>query len=287
MCPACGADLAGPGWSCLRCGADPRGPGFLSLVDEAAEAAGGFPPESFALLAELEADSFWFQARNDVIAWALSRYFPRARTLLDLGCGTGFTLAMLRKRFPQLAVTGGELFPAGLEVARRRLPGVPLFQLDARHLPFENTFDIVGAFDVLEHIEDDAAVVCEMYRAARAGGGAIVTVPQHPRLWSTVDEFSEHRRRYAARDLEGKLRRAGFDVIHSTSFVTLLLPVLALSRLRLRRAASIDPEAEFRMSPALRRLFAAVMAAERALFTRRGIRLPVGGSLLAVARRAD
>lgn len=207
--------------------------------------------------------------------------------MLDLGCGTGFVLAGLRGRFPAISFTGGELFAAGLEVARRRLPGVPLLQLDARRLPFTNAFDVVGAFDVLEHVDDDERVLAEMYRATRPGGGAIVTVPQHPWLWSVVDELSEHRRRYTRDELVSKLERARFVVLHHTSFVTLLLPLLALSRLRSVRVADYDPTTEYRMPRLVGRALGAIMAMERRLLLERGLGLRAGGSLLAVARKPE
>ena len=74
------------------------------------------------------------------------------------------------KRCPGL-LWGREVFSAGLRLAADRLPGVDLFQMDARQIPFENEFDVIGAFDVLEHIRDDELVLSQMYRAVRQGGG--------------------------------------------------------------------------------------------------------------------
>ena len=71
-----------------------------------------------------------------------------------------------------------------------RVPDVQLYQLDGRRLPFEEEFDVVGAFDVLEHVDDDGLVLAQMHQATKPGGGIIVSVPQHPWLWSAVDEFS-------------------------------------------------------------------------------------------------
>jgi SAM-dependent methyltransferase len=250
-------------------------------VDEEAKIA----DESFELLSKVEARSFWFRGRNDLIAWALRSHFPNAASLLEVGCGTGFVLLALHTRYPGLRVCGGELSPAGIEVARTRLPKVPIFQLDARHLPFESEFDVVAAFDVLEHIEDDERVLSEMARATTARGGVLVAVPQHPWLWGTVDDFSGHLRRYTRRELVTKLERAGLRVVHMTSFVSLLLPVVAASRLARRGAADVyDPRTEFLMPRVVDRLFEKVMWLERKMIER-GVRLPVGSSLLAVATR--
>jgi SAM-dependent methyltransferase len=240
----------------------------------------GYDAGIFDELAALEARSFWFRGRAGLLGWALERYFPAARTLLEVGCGTGYTLAEIRRRRPQLEVTGGEQYAEGLRIARERLPGARLLELDARSLPFDGEFDVVGAFDVLEHIADDEAALASMRRAAVPGGGLVVTVPQHPRLWSAADDYAHHERRYTRRELIAKLERAGFDVVRVTSFVTLLLPLMLLSRTRER---PYDLRRELQLPPLVDRSFAGVLALERALI-RAGVSLPAGGSLLVVAR---
>jgi SAM-dependent methyltransferase len=247
--------------------------------------AEGFEPRAFELLPEAEAGSFWFRSRNRLIVWALRRYFPGARSFLEVGCGTGFVLQGLRETFPGLELTGVELYAEGLEVARRRVPDARLVQVDARELPFDAEFDVVGSFDVLEHIEDDEAALAAIFRATAPGGGAVLAVPQHPRLWSAADEFGKHVRRYRRRELVAKVGRAGFRVERVTSFVTLLLPLMAVSRVTHRRLdESYDPVAELRHSRPLDLSLERVMDIERTLI-RAGISLPAGGSLLVVARR--
>ncbi len=63
------------------------------------------------------------------------------------------------KRCPGLPWGGGEVSSVGLRLAADRVPGVDLFQMDARQIPFENQFDVIGAFDVLEHMGDDELVL--------------------------------------------------------------------------------------------------------------------------------
>jgi SAM-dependent methyltransferase len=247
-------------------------------------AAEGFDAALFERLARAEPESFWFRARNRLIVSTLRRFFPDARSLLEVGCGTGFVLAALREAFPELRLVGSELFPEGLEIARRRLPDVELVELDATRMPFEREFDVVGAFDVLEHVEDDAAALAGIHRAARPGGGAILLVPQHPRLWSAADTFAHHRRRYTRQGLAAKVRAAGFDVVAASSFVTALLPAMVGSRVLHRLARRpYDPIDE--LDPgALNGVFERILDAERRAIER-GVSLPAGGSLLLVARR--
>jgi SAM-dependent methyltransferase len=246
--------------------------------------ADGFERGYFERLAAEEPRSFWFRSRNRLILDVLRHSFPGAASMLEVGCGTGFVLAALREAFPQLRLVGSELFAEGLAIARSRLPAdVELVELDARTMPFESEFDVVAAFDVLEHVHEDVEVLRGMRRAVRDGGGLLLTVPQHPRLWSAADTFAHHVRRYTRRELVRKVESSGFDVLRATSFVTSLLPAMVGSRVvhRLVRRA-YDPISELDAG-ALTTPFERLLDAERRLILR-GVSLPVGGSLLLVAR---
>lgn len=244
-----------------------------------------FPAAAFAALAAAEPRSFWFTARNRLIVWALREYFPGAGSLLELGCGTGFVLSALRSDRPEMRLVGGELHPSAREIARARVPDAEVVPLDGRMMDYEAIFDVVCAFDVLEHIDDDELILRRLLAAARPGGGVIVTVPQHPWLWSQTDEFACHRRRYRRSQLVARVRRAGFDLVRVTSFVSLLLPGMAAARAKGRRpGAAYDPVAELTPPPRLNAALERAMALELAAI-RRGVDFPAGGSLLAVGRR--
>jgi SAM-dependent methyltransferase len=243
-----------------------------------------FDPAHFARLYALEAGSFWFRGRSDLIEWMLRRHFPQARNLLEIGCGTGYVLKRLRDAFPGLSLHGTELFGEGLAYARERLGAAAVLQqMDATRLPFRDEFDVIGAFDVLEHIEDDRLVLANIHRALRADGGLLLTVPQHQWLWSQTDVAARHVRRYGRSDLCAKLADAGFEILRATSFVTLLLPVLLLARRR-RREGITEIESELNLPAPANAIGYATLRFE-ASFIRFGVSLPVGGSLLAVARK--
>ena len=104
------------------------------------------------------------------------------------------------------------MFLEGIDFANARVPDADLFQMDARQIPFREEFDVIGAFDVFEHIDQDQTVLEQMHAAVKPGGGIIVTVPQHRWLWSMVDEYSFHRRRYRRMELLQKVKAAGFEV---------------------------------------------------------------------------
>jgi SAM-dependent methyltransferase len=178
----------------------------------------------------------------------------------------------------------GNLAGDGSFTKKCNLRGVELLQMDARRLPYVDEFDVIGAFDVLEHIEEDEAVLQQMWQALRPAGGVILTVHQHPWLWSRQDEHACHVRRYRVGELQEKVVRAGFEVVLQTSFVSLLLPAMAASRLLQRDSSAADAGAELRLPAPLNFAFSMVMHLERGLI-RAGARLPVGGSLLIIAMK--
>jgi len=281
----CGETFAGEDWRCPACGfTPPRVSDFPSFAE--ADAGDGFRPEFFAELARLESGHFWFRARNRLIVRTLRRHFPAMGSFLEVGCGTGYVLSGVAAAYPAARLCGSEYFAEGLPFALGRVPQASFFQADARRLPFVEEFDVISAFDVLEHIAEDDRVLSTFHRALRPGGGMMMTVPQHRWLWSRTDEIACHARRYERRELTQKVVAAGFQVVHATSFVSLLLPALLASRRLCGNAeTTVDPLAELRMNPVLNRLFAGVMTVELALLAC-GLRFPAGGSLLLVARKS-
>lgn len=284
-CLACDARFAASGFTCTSCGAAPAVvESFTTFAPELARDGGGFEAEAFARLAEIEPRSFWFRSRNRLIVWALRRHFPGAASMLEIGCGTGFVLAGLRAALPHLSLSGSELFGEALRFARERIEDAELYQMDARDIPFVEEFDVIGAFDVLEHIAEDETVLAQMHAATRPGGGILLTVPQHPWLWSPYDDYAHHQRRYRRAEVVGKVERAGFAVERVTSFVTFLLPLMAASRVRVRRRGEIDLASDLSCPPRLDAALERVLALELGLIAR-GRSLPAGGSLLVAARR--
>jgi SAM-dependent methyltransferase len=221
-------------------------------------------------LASLEEHHFWFRARRDIILDALGRWFGGARDYLEVGCGTGYNARAIAEHFPKWRVVATD--PLSSE------PSIP--RCDARALPYRGEFDVVGAYDVLEHIADDAAALQQFHQACRPGGGILLTVPQHPWLWSGADTFAQHHRRYTSRQLHQRLRAAGFEPIASTSFQTLTLPFFWARALALRGR---DPKVK--APPAtVNWSMGKLMGLDRRLIAA-GVRLPAGGSLLVAARK--
>lgn len=287
-CIECNHIFSSPAWTCPACGHEPRRlNGIVAHACDLAEAGGGFKPEYFATLAQLEAANFWFRARNELIIWALGAYQPKAESFLEVGCGTGFVLSGIAAAYPEMNLKGSEIFIDGLSQAATRLPDVDFMQMDARHVPYVEEFDAIGAFDVLEHIEEDEAVLAQLHRALKPGGILLLTVPQHPWLWSATDDYACHVRRYTNDELTRKLLAHDFVIERNTSFVSLLLPAMLLSRRKkVDPTAEHDILAELRLPKLINEGMYAVMRAEKALI-KCGLNLPLGGSRLAVARKKN
>lgn len=246
----------------------------------------GFKSHYFKDLAELEAGNFWFRGRNKIILWALRKYAPELKSFLEIGCGTGFVISAIAKQFPSALLSGSEYLEEGLVFARQRLPKADFNQMDARNIPYESAFDAIGVFDVLEHIEEDEAVLTQIVKALNPGGLVFITVPQHRWLWSSVDEYACHVRRYRADELHQKVSSAGLEMMRTTSFVSTLLPAMYLSRLLQRNKTdmNMDDVAGLHINPILNKIFEWLLNFELALI-RLGISLPMGGSRLLVARK--
>ena len=284
VCIVCSNSFADAAWLCPACGNSPvRLAGHLAFSPELAVSGSGFHADSFAKLARIEERNFWFRSRNRLLVWATRRYFPKAQSFLEIGCGNGYVLLGLQQAFPKLALAGSEIFSAGLEFAAERLPGVDLFQMDATRIPYKDEFDVIGAFDVLEHIKEDETVMAQMFTAVKPGGGILVTVPQHMFLWSQSDVEAVHQRRYSAQEMRRKLEHAGFKVVRLTSFVSFLFPLMAAQRLSKRKPnPNYSVHDELAISGLANWSMERVLGMER-VFIKAGMSFPVGGSLLAVA----
>ena len=282
-CLACEARFQSDDWTCPNCRFCPT---LRDQIFHFAEdtSDGGFKPEYFPRLAAIEQAHFWFRVRNQLIQWALRNYFPDAKSFFEVGCGTGFVLAGIREKFPALQLVGSDIFTDGLAFAKARLPGVRLYQMDARSIPFEGEFDVVGAFDVLEHLVEDNTALAQMFNAARPGGGLLISVPQQRYLWSASDEHAMHQRRYSRAELRGKVESAGFRIERITSFNSLLFPLMVWSRMQQKRDQEFQPGRELEISPTLNKILESILKLER-LLIEKGVSFPVGGSLLLIGRR--
>lgn len=251
-----------------------------------------YDPHYFEPLFAAEERHFWFVARNKVIR-ALARKALAgidAPTILEVGCGTGNVLQTLEKEFPTAHLTGMDLFSEGLRFAHQRTH-CGLVQADLAVPPLKIKFDLIGMFDVLEHIKEDQANIRQIYHLVKPGGLFMVTVPADPRLWSYFDLASHHVRRYTLESLRDTILQAGFVEEFLSPYIAITYPAIWLGRKVVDTTITSQDmqvqelaEKEFRIIPVINEIVCAILSLEAAWLSE-GQKLPFGSSLVMMARK--
>ncbi|HEX8599142.1 MAG TPA: class I SAM-dependent methyltransferase [Chloroflexia bacterium] len=249
--------------------------------------------EFYAEYFKIEDKHWWFVGRRRIFLDILDKYLPkpaggRPRRILDMGCGTGTMLNYLSRYGRAEGIDADE---EAVRFCHER--GITqVRQVSALPLPFEDdTFDLVTALDVIEHIEDDLGTLRELYRVLRPGGTLLMSVPAYKFLWGAQDEISNHKRRYVAPQVRERLRATGFKVRRLSYFNTFLFPIIAGIRLvRPYKPGSTDLKSDFTMTKGglSNKILGYLFGMEAPLVTR--LNLPFGVSILGLAykpRKAD
>jgi SAM-dependent methyltransferase len=239
---------------------------------------------------------WWFASRTRALNAVLGPLLLESEDfrLLDVGCGAGNMIHHL-SRYGR--VKGLDIDERPVKVARQR--GYDVDQYDVTQpLPFDPaTFDAVTALDVIEHNEDDLAILADSCRVLKPGGHIIITVPALMWLWSHNDEINAHVRRYTAADLKEKLTKTGFEIRRVTYNNFFVFP-LAAALILLRRSSQAEPELashhlseeEYQVemepaSPPVNAVLTVVGKVEAALIGQ--VNLPIGTSLIAVGQKPE
>lgn len=172
---------------------------------------------------------WWFVARRSMVLSLLKTYLKRGSSLLDAGCGTGLLTKTVDRVYK---VTATDYSETSLALTRKRKPKARILQTNLeKKLPFQsNTFDGITLLDVLEHIDDEKALV-QLYRVMQPGGILFLTVPAYPWLFSYWDILHQHKRRYTKKQLIEILERKGFSIVHASYFNTILFPLILFIRI--------------------------------------------------------
>lgn len=231
-------------------------------------------------MAELDERHWWYRARREILASLIERRIalrPDAR-ILEIGCGTGHNLAMLR-RFGR--VDGIEIDGAARAIASRRL-GHAVMDSPLPELPGvpDRTYDLIAALDVIEHVEGDVAALSSIAGKLRPGGRILITVPAFPFLWSAHDEVNHHKRRYTRRSLRRLVGEAGLRLEMLSWFNSLLFPLAVAARLAGRVTGKEDSDDRLPPKP-VNAVFETLFGLERYAIGR--LPFPPGVSLVAIA----
>ncbi|MFC1881664.1 class I SAM-dependent methyltransferase [Thermodesulfobacteriota bacterium] len=287
ICTHCGLQFSDSGWKCPHCKYRPENKNGLDLLaPHLIQDYRGYKGSFYDPLSDFEENSFWFEHRASVILWAYRIFFAKSESFLEVGCGSGRILCSLSSKFPDISLYGADILPQGLALARNRCTDATFFQMDARSMPFINEFDVIGAFDVLEHISEDERFLSQLYQAVKPGGGILLTVPQYQWIWSKEDELMTHVRRYSKRNLFQKVSQAGFHYLWSSSIFCLVFPAIVFKRklMPLCGAKKIEFENVISTPKLLNLFFRALCRFEFSLLETVN-RIPFGGSLILAARK--
>jgi SAM-dependent methyltransferase len=230
-------------------------------------------------MAELDDRHWWYRARRRILADLIRREArpPIGARILEIGCGTGHNLSMLGG-FGQ--VDGLELDDEAAALSEKRLGRSiirsPLPELEG----VANDYDLIGAFDVIEHIDDDHAALAAIATKLKPGGKFIMTVPAHPWMWTAHDVANHHKRRYSKGALRALVERSPMRLDKIGYFNSLLFPVAVAERAASKLRGKDDGDVSL-PPKLLNGALEAVFASERYLVGR--LPLPPGLSLFAVA----
>jgi SAM-dependent methyltransferase len=202
-------------------------PGADGVWTAPGEAAIRYPAPANQFCFQVEEKSFWFHHRGRCLLEVMRR-FPPGGAFFDIGGGNGFTaLALQNAGIDVVLVEPG---PDGVRNARLRgVKNVVHSTLEgAGFLP--GSMPAAGAFDVLEHIQNDGAFLRSLHDSLSPGGLLYLTVPALGVLWSQEDEEAGHCRRYTLSSLRCVLEDSGFEVEYATCLFQVLPPPIFVTR---------------------------------------------------------
>ena len=231
-------------------------------------------------MAELDERHWWYRARREILGDLIERKIelPRDARILEVGCGTGHNLPML-KRFGR--VDAIEVDAAARAIASRRLGHAVMdAPLPALHGVSDRSYDLIAILDVIEHIDEDLAGLKSLSDKLKPGGRILITVPAFPWMWSAHDVVNHHKRRYTRRTLRRLVEGAGLKLEMMSWFNSLLFPLAAAARLAGRITGKEESDDKLPPAP-VNRLFEAIFGLERYAVGR--LPVPPGVSLVAIA----
>ncbi len=240
---------------------------------------------TYEIMNRVEDSHWWFVGRRAILESFLEKISNELRTtngglrILDVGCGTGANLEMLANYGE---AEGVDVSDEAIEFCKAK--GLKANKGLAEELPFrDESFDIVTALDVVEHLDDDIAGLREMHRVLKKGGRSLIFVPAFMWLWGVQDDISNHRIRYTKQQIVERLEEVGFEVGRATyANITFFAPILAGRTLM--KLTGVKPESENNINvSALNGFFGKIFSAEKYWLKRANF--PFGVSIVVVANK--
>lgn len=239
-------------------------------------------PKAYDQMAAVEDIHWWFVARRRILTRVIQTLpLPESPQILDVGCGSGGNLPMLKRHGTVKAMEYGE-------TARQLATARQIAEVQSAHLPEDvpypdHSFDLIVMSDVLEHLEQDVVSLQALRSRLAPQGWLLLTVPAYPFLWSRHDELNHHQRRYTRAQLCQVVQQGGYQIHYVSFFNTILFPIVLILRIlnkALRRQEGDDLTMPSRW---INQILTQIFAFERQFLPR--FRFPFGVSLLLIARR--
>lgn len=228
-------------------------------------------------IANAENNHFWFKSRRKLILQVFNKYILKSEKIIEIGAGTGSIARMLNHAGFDVSI--GEIHTNGIEYAiNNNHKNLTIYQFDIMTNPFRKHFDVVGLFDVLEHIEDDRLAIKKIQNMLKDTGKIVITVPAHMWLWCKEDEISNHFKRYELGDLKLLLEQEGFNIKYATNFFISIVPLLYL------RTKSKSSN-EIKINPIINFMLFIVSNIENKIL--KFLSSKIGGSILIVAEKKN
>ncbi|MBQ3311496.1 class I SAM-dependent methyltransferase [bacterium] len=285
-CIKCSRDIE-DGFKC-SCGFEPEFSenGILLFDKKDAYQNKYFHDSQMHLFTKYEDVNFWLVSRKNLIVNLINKYTKgNFKKYIEIGSGSGYIANAVKNKFKNSKIMVADIYLSMLNLCNRYIDKENLIQMNATNIPFSDEFDVIGMFDVLEHIDEDKVVLSQIYSALHDGGRFFVIVPQHKILWSKSDEYTGHVRRYSRKELIEKMENAGFKIEFTSSFMCFLFPLMFLSRfLKKFMPKNSDISDEIKINPFLNKIFGFLLNIETKLIEK-GMDMPFGGSICAIGRK--
>lgn len=234
---------------------------------------------------KFEDSYWWFTARSEVVRNIIKKVckFENTPIVLDVGCGTGgFARDMMKDGFKVIGLDTSE---TALEYAKMRgvevLYQMTLDKFDAK----DKNIDAITILDVIEHIEDDKAVINDISNTLNSGKWLIATVPAYQWLWSRHDEIHMHYRRYKLNDFQNLIKNAGFEIYFASYYNSFLFLPAVMKRFldKITGAEKKHTEPVEVVSDRMNKLFDKIFKFEKKFLP--SFRFPFGLSIILVAKK--
>jgi SAM-dependent methyltransferase len=227
---------------------------------------------------------WWYAGRRHILSAVISKLpLNKDAKILEVGCGTGSNLDMLKQHG---TVYGAEPYAFAREFSSKNSGCVIEDAFLPDNIPFDHNFDVIGAFDVIEHIEQDQESLQAIEDRLNDNGYALFTVPAFQWLWSKHDEINHHKKRYTKSEFKLQLKQAGYDIEFFSYYNFWLFPLDASIRTirKMFKLNNDSTDAQMPKSSIVNKTLTFIFSSERFLLSSQ-IPVPCGLSILAVCKK--